>query len=192
MMSAPEALHGVYEHVEASFDGDYLPLILDLVRVRSVAAEHVGIEECAELVRALIQRLGSSDVRLVRYGTGSPIVVGTVPADSPTTTTIIMYGMYDVQPPDPLEEWTVPPYKGAIKDVPPYGPCVVARGVTNSKGPLVCFIAAIDAIKRTRPGGLPVNVLFVVEGEEEMGSPSLIPFVREHLAVLGAAQGVFL
>lgn len=188
----PAGLDSVYQHIDARFEPEYLPAIQALVRQPSVAAEKVGIEECATMVRDSIAALGSADAHLARYGDGSPVVVGMVPAATPTDHTVIMYGMYDVQPPDPIEDWTVPPYEAVIKDVPPYGTCVVGRGITNSKGPLVCFFSAVDAIKRANPGGLPVNVLFVVEGEEELGSGSLIPFTREYRDLLSKADGVFL
>jgi acetylornithine deacetylase/succinyl-diaminopimelate desuccinylase-like protein len=185
-----KVLDRVYDYIDDHFDTEYLPNIQALVRQPSVAAERTGIGECAALVRDSIARLGSADVQLARYGEGSPVVFGTVPASVPNARTVLMYGMYDVQPPDPIEDWTVPPYDAVIKDVDPFGACVVGRGVTNSKGPLVCFFSAVDALQKS--GGLPVNVLFVVEGEEELGSQSLIPFTKEHRDYLAQSDGVYL
>lgn len=72
-----------------------------------------------------------------------------------------------------------------------YGECIVARGIMNSKGPLVCFLNAVDSIRKTL-GYMPVNVLFVVEGEEELGSESMIPFVEAHKEEIAKLDGVFL
>nr|WP_241426746.1 M20/M25/M40 family metallo-hydrolase [Dysosmobacter acutus] len=99
--------------------------------------------------------------------------------------------MYDVQPPEPYDEWIVSPYEGARIDFEDYGECIVARGIMNSKGPLVCFINAVDSIRKTL-GYMPVNVLFVVEGEEELGSGSMIPFVEAHKEEIAKLDGVFL
>lgn len=183
-------LQEVYSCIDSYFEKEHLPRIIDLVRQRSIAGTGEGIEECAKKVMDLLNWLGCKDVHLERYEK-SPIVVGRLKADVPDAPTLCMYGMYDVQPVEPIEEWTVPPYEGAIKQVPPYGECVVSRGIANSKGPLVTYLNAVDTIRKVH-GYMPYNILFFVEGEEELGSKSMLPFVKAHLDEIKASEGVFL
>ncbi len=180
----------VYAYIDEHFDSEHLPRILDLVRQPSIAGTGEGIEACARKVEDLLSAVGCVDIHLERY-IHSPIVVGRLPADIPDAPTLVMYGMYDVQPPEPLNEWKVEPFAGAIMDVEPHGSCVVARGIANSKGPLVCFLNAVESIKKTL-GAFPLNILFVVEGEEEMGSESMVPFTKAHAEELSKCVGVFL
>ncbi|MBU5625510.1 M20/M25/M40 family metallo-hydrolase [Oscillibacter sp. MSJ-2] len=189
-MEKADWLEEVYSHINAAFESEHLPKILDLVRQPSVAGTGEGIDECAEKVMELLRSVGCVDVHLERY-VKSPVVVGRLNADVENAPGILMYGMYDVQPPEPYDEWIVSPYEGARIDFEDYGECIVARGIMNSKGPLVCFINAVDSIRKTL-GYMPVNVLFVVEGEEELGSGSMIPFVEAHKEEIAKLDGVFL
>lgn len=189
-MEKADWLEEVYSHINAAFESEHLPKILDLVRQPSVAGTGEGIAECAEKVMELLRSVGCVDVHLEQY-VKSPVVVGRLNADVENAPGILMYGMYDVQPPEPYDEWIVPPYEGARIDFENYGECIVARGIMNSKGPLVCFLNAVDSIRKTL-GYMPVNVLFVVEGEEELGSESMIPFVEAHKEEIAKLDGVFL
>jgi acetylornithine deacetylase/succinyl-diaminopimelate desuccinylase-like protein len=94
--------------------------------------------------------------------------------------TVLVYGHYDVQPPDPLEKWQSQPFAPAIRDGRLY-----ARGVSDDKGPMLIPIKVAQAFFAT-VGGLPINLKCIFEGEEEIGSPSLEPFIREHAARLAA------
>jgi acetylornithine deacetylase/succinyl-diaminopimelate desuccinylase-like protein len=183
-------LKDAYAHIDKNFPDIHLPRIVSLVQQPSICGTGEGIEECSDMVMELLTGIGCVDVHK-EYYVHSPVVVGKLNADVKNAPSMIMYGMYDVQPPEPLEEWTVPPYGGTIKEYSPYGECVVSRGIKNSKGPLVCFINAVDSIKKTL-GYMPVNVLFVVEGEEEMGSESLIPFTKAHAEELSKYDVTFL
>lgn len=183
-------LEQVYAYIDHQFDPEHIERIIDLVRQPSVAGTGEGILACAEKVMRLLKRIGCRDVHLEHY-VKSPIVVGYLDSDVENAPSIVMYGMYDVQPPEPYDEWIVPPYDGARMDFENYGECVVARGITNSKGPLVCFINAVESINAAI-GYNPVNILFVVEGEEELGSESMVPFVKAHQAELSKMDGVFL
>lgn len=189
-MSVDEALAKIYEHVDRNFDG-YLEDVRALVRQPSVAAQDWGIHEAAEMVLDSIRELGSTDVRLVEYESGSPVVYGRLNSEDPNAKTLIVYCLYDVQPPEPLEEWNVDPFAAEIVDVAPYGPSVVGRGVTNSKGPLVNFFSAVKSMQAVL-GYTPVNIVFVIEGEEEVGSLNLKKFVPEHADELRKADGVYL
>jgi acetylornithine deacetylase/succinyl-diaminopimelate desuccinylase-like protein len=110
---------------------------------------------------------------------GHPIVT----ADwlgAPGRPTILVYGHYDVQPPDPLDKWKSPPFEPTVRDGRLY-----ARGVSDDKGPMLIPIVVAEAFMRTE-GKLPVNIRFVIEGEEERGSVNLGPFVKAHAAELAA------
>lgn len=194
-MKGKEWLEDVYKDISSHYqkpndENEHILRILKLVRQPSIAATEEGIEECAGLVMELLTEIGCYDVHMERY-VKSPIVMGRLKADAEDAPTIFMYGMYDCQPPEPLEEWTVPPFEGVIKDFPPYGESMIARGVANSKAPLVCFLNSVDSIKKTL-GYLPVNINFVVEGEEELGSKSMVGWTQAHLEELKASDGVFL
>ena len=189
-MNMEHWLEKVYEYIDSRFESEHIKRIIDLVRQPSVAGTGEGILECAGKVVDLLKQIGCRDVHLEHY-VKSPVVVGYLDADVENAPSIVMYGMYDVQPPEPYDEWIVQPYDGARIDFENYGECVVARGITNSKGPLVCFINAVESINAAI-GYNPVNILFVVEGEEELGSESMVPFVKAHQAELSKMDGVFL
>lgn len=189
-MSIDEALGKIYEHIEGNFGG-YLEDVRRLVRQPSVAAQDWGIQEAALMVRDSIRELGSKDVRLIEYPTGSPVVYGRLDSEDHNARTLIVYCLYDVQPPEPLEEWNVEPFAADIVDVAPYGPSVVGRGIANSKGPLVNFFSAVKSMQAVL-GYTPVNILFVIEGEEEVGSLNLKKFVPQFVEELREADGVYL
>ena len=138
----------IYEEIEKRFSDEHLPKVLSLVRQPSIAGTGEGIEECAQMVLDMLNDLGCEEGHLEHY-VYSPVVSAKLRSEKADAPTLVIYGMYDVQPPEPLEEWRVPPYDGAIIDVEPYGECVVARGIANSKGPLVCFFNTVKVIKET-------------------------------------------
>lgn len=145
-------------------------------RQPSVAAQGEGMAEMAELVRNTLAEAGAqAEVVLTD---GYPVVVGRFAGRGPKT--LMFYNHYDVQPPDPLELWDSPPFAAEIRDG-----CLYARGVADNKGNLVARLAAVEAWRAVQ-GELPLNVLFVVEGEEEIGSPNLGRFATEHREMLQA------
>jgi len=146
-----------------------------LCRQPSIAAQNVGIRETAQMVAQLMEQVG---VRAEQYATdGAPVVYG-VAGSGPRT--LLIYNHYDVQPPEPLEEWQSPPFAAEIRDGKLY-----ARGAADNKGNLVARLCAIEAWMRTR-GALPLTVKFVVEGEEETSSAHLSQFVRQHQDLIQA------
>ncbi|PYV17816.1 MAG: hypothetical protein DMG07_05105 [Acidobacteria bacterium] len=98
--------------------------------------------------------------------------------------TLLIYGMYDVQPVSG-QDWSVPPFAATIRELPGLGQCLVARGACNSKGPLIGFINALSSLRQSQ-GELPSNFIFTIEGEEEVGSRSIEDFYRQHRAELKA------
>lgn len=115
---------------------------------------------------------------------GHPVVLGEWRGAGPGAPTVLVYGHYDVQPPEPLELWDTPPFEPDIRDGRIY-----ARGSADDKGQLFLHIKALEAHLATR-GRLPVNVVVMAEGEEEVGSPNLVPFVRAHRERLAAGTVV--
>ncbi len=120
----------------------------------------------------------------VMLTSGHPIVYAEWLAAGPDAPTILVYGHYDVQPPDPLELWNTPPFEPTI-----VGDDIFARGAADDKGQLYIHVKAAEALHEAS-GSLPVNVKCIFEGEEECGSPSLEPFIREHLDLLAADVAV--
>ncbi len=140
-----------------------------LCRQPSIAAQNVGIRETAQMVAQLMGQVG---ITTELYATdGAPVVYG-VAGSGPRT--LLIYNHYDVQPPEPLDEWQSPPFAAEVRDGKLY-----ARGAADNKGNLVARLCAVEAWVRTR-GALPLTVKFVVEGEEEVSSAHLHQFVRQH------------
>jgi acetylornithine deacetylase/succinyl-diaminopimelate desuccinylase-like protein len=139
-------------------------------RQPSIAAQGVGMADMAEMVRSTLERAGARTE--LAPTDGYPVVVGRFPGAG--SRTLMFYNHYDVQPPEPLELWDSPPFAADIRDGHLY-----ARGVADNKGNLVARLAAVEAWLAVR-GELPLNVLFVVEGEEEIGSPHLGQFAADN------------
>lgn len=136
----------------------------------SVAAQKLGIEDCAELVADALKARGFA-VKIMPTG-GSPVVFAE--RSGRQDATLVVYNHYDVQPPEPLALWESPPFEPTVRDGRLY-----ARGVADNKGNFAARLHAIDAIL-AEEGELPCHVKFVVEGEEEIGSVNLEPFVKEN------------
>ena len=142
----------------------------------SISTQSVGIQECANLVAAMLRKRGfKAEIHPTAL---HPVVVAE--ARGKLDKTLLFYNHYDVQPPEPLELWETPPFEPVIRDGKLY-----ARGVADDKGHIMSRLAAIDAILSV-DGTLPCTIKFVIEGEEEMGSPSLPHFVEAHARELSA------
>ncbi len=150
--------------LRTQIDREVPPAIEDLrrlVRIPSVAAQRQGIPQAAQAVTDLLRGAGGR-VTVLDHEGASPVVTAEFEGRSPRT--LLFYNHYDVQPAEPLEEWTVPPF-----DVTEREGLLLGRGVSDNKGDLMTRIAALRALNASR-GGLPCRVKFVVEGEEEIGS----------------------
>ena len=159
------------------------------IRQPSIAAEHRGMDEGCDLAMRMLSDAGFQGATKVSTD-GQPGIFATFDAGAPRTLGI--YFMYDVKQVDP-SEWSSPPFDAAIVDKPGLGKCVVGRGAVNQKGPEASFLAAVHAI-RNAGRKLPVNLVFVAEGEEEIGSPHFPQIVRrpEVLAALRKCHGVYI
>jgi acetylornithine deacetylase/succinyl-diaminopimelate desuccinylase-like protein len=175
----------VFKYIESHFE-EHLSRLQELVRQPSISAENRGVRECAELVRRYLKDLGCSDARLVETS-GNPVVYGYY--DVGAEKTIIVYFMYDTQPVDE-PGWIVPPLEGRVVEMEPFGKCLVARGAINTKGELGAFINACESIKAAGEK-IPINMIFVAEGEEELGSRHLPEFINKYLNKLKEADAVF-
>jgi len=159
------------------------------IRQPSIAAENRGMSEGCELTMRLLREAGFGEVTKVPTD-GHPGIFATLDAGAPRT--VGVYFMYDVKQVDPLE-WSSPPWEAALVEKPGLGKVVVGRGAVNQKGPEAAFLAALHAI-RSAGRKLPVNLVFVAEGEEEIGSPHFPQIVRrpEVQAALGRCVGIFM
>src|SRR4030095_1880789 len=146
----------------------------DWIHQVSIAAENRGYPEGADYMIKLLQEAGFDQARQVPTE-GKPGVFATLDAGAPRTVGI--YFMYDVKQFDPAE-WTSPPLEAKIIDKPGYGKAVVGRGAVNQKGPESAFLAALHAFQGAGKK-LPVNLVLVAEGEEEIGSPHFHHIIRQ-------------
>jgi len=151
---------------------DHLSRLFTYLRQPSISAHKNGVTETAELARGFLTEAGLNNARVVPTD-GAPMVMAER-LESPGTPTLLVYGHYDVQPPDPLDLWESPPFEPTIRDGRIY-----ARGVGDNKGQHLAHILAAEALLAVR-GELPCNVKFLLEGEEEIGSPQMPPFVAAH------------
>jgi acetylornithine deacetylase/succinyl-diaminopimelate desuccinylase-like protein len=150
--------------------------VKELVAQPSISAQNVGLKECAELVRTKMAELGL-DARLLPVEGGPDAIFGELKT-SPNAKTLVIYNHYDVQPVEPLEEWKSEPFKPEERDGKLYG-----RGAGDDKGELAARLSAIKAIVDSG-GSIKPNIKWLVEGEEEIGSPHLHSFVLKNKALL--------
>jgi acetylornithine deacetylase/succinyl-diaminopimelate desuccinylase-like protein len=159
----------------------YLEELKALLAIPSISAlpEHAGdVKRCADWCADEMRRIGLQHVRLIDTP-GNPVVYGDW-LEAPGAPTILFYGHYDVQPVDPLELWESPPFEATIRDGEIY-----ARGSADDKGQVFMHFKAVEAHLKQN-GRLPVNIKFILEGEEEVGSVNLDDFIRSHKGELGA------
>jgi acetylornithine deacetylase/succinyl-diaminopimelate desuccinylase-like protein len=173
----------VISYLERNFPAD-LEAVREFLRQPSISYTGEGIAETAELVRQMIADLGG-EARVIPTA-GHPLVYGRL--DEGAERTLLYYSMYDVMPADE-PGWSAPPFAAEIRDLPFYGPSIIARGAVNTKGPTAAFFRALRGYKAVR-GKLPVNLIFVVEGEEEMGSRQFNRFVPAHKELFADAEAV--
>jgi acetylornithine deacetylase/succinyl-diaminopimelate desuccinylase-like protein len=168
-------------HIEKRHD-ESVQRLQEWIRQPSIAAENRGMNEGCELTMRLLRDAGFSSVSKVPTD-GQPGIFATLDAGAPRT--LGLYFMYDVKQADPAE-WSSPPFDAALVDKPGLGKVLMGRGAVNQKGPEGTFFAALHAFRNANKK-LPVNLVFVAEGEEEIGSPHFPQIVR-HPEVLGALK----
>lgn len=150
----------------------FIAELFDLLRIPSVSADpayKADVERTAEFIKEQLIAAGADNVEVCPTD-GYPVVYGDKMID-PSLPTVLVYGHYDVQPPDPMELWTSPPFEPVIKDEK-----IVARGSADDKGQMYMHVKAFEYMMRTNQ--LPCNVKFMIEGEEEVGSSNLETFMK--------------
>lgn len=169
-------LSPLFSRVEAQ-TGPFLERLFAYLRLPSISAHNIGIKETARHIAEVMEGAGLS-TRLLESA-GHPFVYGErmVSAHLPT---VLLYGHYDVQPPEPLEGWHSPPFEPTLRDGRIY-----ARGAGDNKGQHFAHILALETLLKVR-GELPLNVKVLLEGEEEMGSPHIAQCIRQHRETLQA------
>lgn len=174
-MSAPNS---VLEHIDAQLDSSVTHLF-ELLRIKSISTDPAFKADCRKAAEWLVDDLKSIGFDAsVRNTPGHPMVVAHHEGPSENSPHVLFYGHYDVQPVDPLGLWVDPPFEPKIKEVD--GQTVITgRGSSDDKGQLMTFVEACRAFKAVE-GSLPCRVTILFEGEEESGSPSLVPFLKEN------------
>jgi acetylornithine deacetylase/succinyl-diaminopimelate desuccinylase-like protein len=158
----------------------FLSELLELLRIPSVSARSenkADMQRCAEAVREHLMNAGADRAEIFLTA-GHPVVYGEKLVDL-SKPTVLVYGHYDVQPPDPLNLWHSGPFEPVIRDGK-----IFARGSADDKGQFFMHVKALETMIQS--GNLPTNIKFIIEGEEEIGSPNLGKFVAEHKELLKA------
>jgi acetylornithine deacetylase/succinyl-diaminopimelate desuccinylase-like protein len=177
MCGVVDELQAVRRAIDDGF-AESVAALQRVVRQRSISSQNIGVRECAELLVEMMTGLGI-DARVMETE-GLPVVFGDIRSGRADAPTLVIYNHYDVQPPEPLEEWTHEPFEAEIVDGVMYG-----RGTTDAKGNLLCHLMAIAAFQRAGIE-LPCHVKLLFDGEEESGSPSLPAFVAANTELLAA------
>ena len=173
-------MNDVIDFIQSSRDR-YVAELTQYLSIPSISAipEHkVDVRRCADYTAAEMTRIGLEHVQVVETA-GHPIVYGDW-LHAEGAPTVLLYGHYDVQPVDPLDQWLSPPFEPTVRDGQIY-----ARGACDDKGQVFVHLKAVEA-HMTKAGRLPVNLKVVIEGEEEVGSAHLGPYIRGNAAALAA------
>ncbi|HET7276418.1 MAG TPA: M20/M25/M40 family metallo-hydrolase, partial [Longimicrobiaceae bacterium] len=153
----------------------HLQELNDFLRIASVSAKSEHKEDMETAASWLVDRMLEAGLQTAEVipTAGHPVVLGEW-RGAPGAATLLVYGHYDVQPPEPLEEWDTPPFDPTVREGK-----LFARGSVDDKGQAYLHLKAVEA-QIAENGKLPVNVIFLMEGEEEIGSPNLESFLVEH------------
>jgi acetylornithine deacetylase/succinyl-diaminopimelate desuccinylase-like protein len=176
----------VYKYIDDHF-ADHVKATQTLLQQPSVSLVEPGqgqdVVTCACMIKDMIAGLGAQRAEVVSFPQGFPVVFGRLNSKRPNAKTIGCYSLYDVMPAEE-DNWVTPPFDAAIVDAEKidlpasYGKCIVARGARNQKGPIMGLLNALKSMLDTT-GDIPVNVVFVFDGEEELGSMNLCGPFRE-------------
>ncbi len=175
-LAADDRLSQVFDHIAANHDS-FIERLMDYVRHPSISAHNIGIEKVAGMLVEMLDGLGMEAEAVPTAG--HPMVLGRR-GHRPDVPTVMFYGHYDVQPPEPLELWDSPPFEPTIRNGRIY-----ARGVGDNKGQHFAQLLAIESWLAVH-GDLPCNLIVLLEGEEEIGSPHIAEFAEQHRARLNA------
>lgn len=159
--------------------------LIEWLRIPSVSAQPQHAPDCGAAAEWLVRELAALGFEArTRDTPGHPVVIATHPGPGGDAPHVLIYGHYDVQPPEPLALWNSPPFDPAVTEGP-RGPQIVARGAVDDKGQVMTWLSALRAWHKVA-GAPPVRVTVLVEGEEEIGSPNLDPVLEAEKATLSA------
>jgi len=176
------AQNDLSEFIERNKDR-FVEQLRTLCRQPSVSAQNSGLSETAEIVKGFLSESGFS-VELFSPTKGPPVVFAEQ-SSKPSAKTLLIYNHYDVQPAEPVELWTHPPFSAVLEDGRVY-----ARGASDNKGNIVSRLLAINALLKVR-GAVPCNIKWVIEGEEEIGSPHFAEFITAYRARLSGDSAIW-
>ncbi len=177
-------IKAVLDYLEDNFEKDLLA-IRKFLRMKSISATGEGIRETADAVKEMIEETGGR-AELIETP-GNPIVYGKL--DEGAEYTLLIYSMYDVLPAEE-PDWISDPWEAEIHPFRDYGDCIIARGAVNTKGPTAAFFRALQAYRKVM-GKLPVNLVFLIEGEEELSSKSLQEFLEVNKEKFAGCDAMF-
>jgi acetylornithine deacetylase/succinyl-diaminopimelate desuccinylase-like protein len=180
-------LSAILDHIEAGLDGSRARWF-DLLRIPSVSAQPVHAADCVTAAGWLQNQLTAIGFAAQVLPTAGHPAVLAHHAGTGAGPRLLYYGHYDVQPAEPLDLWHTPPFEPVLSDGP-HGPRITARGAVDDKGQVMMWLEALRAWHATA-GGPPVPVTVLIEGEEEIGSVNLDPFLRQHRDALAADVAV--
>ncbi len=170
------SIEQIHQHIDSKQE-EYLAEVKKLLAQPSISANGEGIRECVEL---LVNMMRQTQIKTEVFETaGNPVIYGEVLSEKADAKTVLFYGHYDVQPPEPIEQWKSSPFEPTVRDGRLY-----CRGVADNKGQLITHILALRSYMAVEK--LQTNVKFIFEGEEESGSAHLPIFVEHHRELLKA------
>jgi len=172
------SLESLFQYID-THEPEFVKEFQKFLQQPSIAAQNVGMQECADLTRQILENAGINVTIIPTKG--FPVVFGELTSKS-SAKTILVYGHYDVQPPEPLDEWKYPPFSATIEDETDR---IYARGATDDKGNLLTAVYAAKAFLAVT-NDVPVNLKYLIEGEEEIGSLNLPQFINENKKLLKA------
>src|ERR1700752_5182736 len=177
-------LQPVLDHIDADFDNS-LARLFDLLRIKSISADPAFAEDCKKAANHLAKDIATIGFKAeVRPTAGPPAIVAKANGNAGRPH-VLFYGHYDVQPVDPLNLWHRPPFEPVVTDHADGRKIIVARGPEDDKVELMTFVEACRAWKSVT-GSLPLDLTILIEGEEEIGSKNLVPFLEANKADLKA------
>ncbi|MBI3403279.1 MAG: M20/M25/M40 family metallo-hydrolase [Acidobacteria bacterium] len=190
---ASDDLKKVYGYIDDHID-DHVVNLQKWIRQPSISNSGEGIPESAEMVKGFFEQLGCQqakvyDVGITEWGApGNPVVYAKCDEGAPKT--LVIYWQYDTMPVTQPDAWSSPPFEARLVEQAPFKKVLIGRGATNSKGPEMAQLNALMAIKAVT-GKLPVNLIFVAEGDEERMDIGLRKFVKDHPDLFAGADAMF-
>ena len=192
MSKVPDELKPVFQYIDEHID-EHTENLRKWIQQPSISNSGEGIPESAEMVKGFFDQLGCQESKVYDVGTtewgapGNPVVYARCDEGAPRT--IAIYWQYDTMPVTQPDAWKAPPFEGRIVEQPPFKKVMIGRGATNSKGPELAYWNALMSYKAVH-GKLPVNLIFVAEGDEERMDVGLRKFVVDHPELFKGADAL--